>query len=183
MGQVFSSLDDIEFNQLFVDFKYTAFRLETLQHYDVSYESREFSRFLGGERSEEFEGIRGWIDGTVAKAVANGKKMHRVHVVEMPLSSYIRFEFASAYDHTTSAGEEVRILPVRAGEWPEQIPRCDYWLFDSVKLVLMNYEDSGRFLSAEVVDDPAQVIRANNLRDIAVASSTPYQEFVAKCDV
>ena len=180
---MFSSLDDVDFKQLFVDFKYTAFRLETLQHYEVPYESRDFSRFLAGGRVEEFEGIREWIDETVVKAVAGGKTMHRVHVVEMPISSYIRFEFASAYDLTAAAGENVRILPVRAGEWPEHIPRCDYWLFDSVTLVLMNYENSGRFLSAEVVDDPAQIIKANYLRDIAVTSSVPYQEYVANFDV
>lgn len=52
MGKVFSSLADEEFNRLFLDFRYTAYRLETLQRYDVSYE-----RF----RSHTMNSSRTWI--------------------------------------------------------------------------------------------------------------------------
>ncbi|MFG2049912.1 DUF6879 family protein [Micromonospora sp. NPDC048935] len=52
----FTSLDDDEFNQLFRDFRYTAYRLETLQRYDVSYEQDEFARFLAGQTRGEFPG-------------------------------------------------------------------------------------------------------------------------------
>jgi hypothetical protein len=45
VGRIFSSLDDEDFNRLFLDFRYMAYRLETLQRYDVSYEKNEFGRF------------------------------------------------------------------------------------------------------------------------------------------
>ncbi len=115
MGRRFSSLADVEFNRLFTDFKFTAYRLEALQRYDVTYEQDEFSRFLAGEARGEFPGIAEWIDGTVTKAVAAGKSLSRVHVVELPMSDYVRFECAWAYEHTVEAGEDVRILPVRRG--------------------------------------------------------------------
>lgn len=182
MGRRFTSLADQEFNRLFSDFRYTAYRLEALQNYDVSYEKDEFARFLAGERRGRFPGISDWIDNTVAPAVAAGKSMHRVHVVEEPLSDYVRFECAWAYEHTAAAGENVRILSVRAGRWPEPLPRQDYWLFDSTLLVAMHYQQDGSFVSAELVDDPVQVVQANHWRDAAVAMSVPYQTFVDRLD-
>src|SRR5580700_5841369 len=100
MGRVFSSLDDDLFNRLFLDFRYTCFRLESLQQYGVTYEQEEFGRFAAGESRGTFPGISSWIDGTVAKAVAAGKHLYRVHVVEEPLSDYVRFECAWSYEHT-----------------------------------------------------------------------------------
>lgn len=182
MGRTFTSLADDEFNQLFLDFRYTAYRLETLQRYDVSYEKAEFDRFLSGETRGKFPGISKWIEGTVAKAVSAGKRMHRVHVVEEPLSDYVRFECAWSYEHTSRAGEEIRILSVTKGEWPDELPRHDYWLFDSSLLVAMYYEDDGRFISAEVVDDPKKIVQANFWRDAAVESSISYREFAAQLD-
>lgn len=177
MGRVFSSLADEEFNRLFLDFRYTAYRLEALQRYDVSYEQNEFSRFLAGEARGEFPGVSEWIETTISKAVSAGKRMHRVHVVEEPLSDYVRFECAWAYEHTVPAGEDVRIISVPEGQWPAELPHYDYWLFDSSQLVSMFYEPDGAFLSAEIVDDPGQIVQANYWRDLAVALSVPYHEF------
>ncbi|MGH9564984.1 MAG: DUF6879 family protein [Candidatus Angelobacter sp.] len=182
MGRVFSSLDDEDFNRLFVDFRYTAYRLEALQQYGVSYEKNEFGRFLSGESRGEFPGISEWIDGMVAKAAADGKRMHRVHVVEEPLSDYVRFECAWAYEHTVPAGEDVRIIPFSKGQWPAELPHYDYWLFDSSQLVAMYYEEDGAFLSAEIVDDPSKIVQANYWRDLAVGSSISYRDFANRYD-
>lgn len=180
MGRTFTSLDDEEFNQLFLDFRYTSYRLETLQRYDVSYEKDEFGRFLAGETRGEFPGISEWINGTVAKAVAAGKRMHRVHVVEKPLSDYVRFECAWAYEHTSKAGEEIRVIPVSKGDWPEELPHYDYWLFDSSQLVVMHYEEDGTFTAAEIIDEPRRIVEANYWRDAAVKASIPYREFARR---
>ncbi|MBB5159561.1 DUF6879 family protein [Saccharopolyspora phatthalungensis] len=182
MGRSFTSLADDEFNRLFLDFRYTAYRLETLQRYEVSYEQAEFDRFLAGEARGEFPGIADWIGGTVTKAVSAGKRMHRVHVVQEPLSDYVRFECAWAYEHTSRAGEEIRIISVARDEWPAGLPKFDYWLFDSSQLVAMYYEDDGKFISAEIVDDPKRVVQANYWRDAAVEASIPYREFASPFD-
>lgn len=181
MGQVFTSLGDETFNRLFLDFQYTAYRLEALQRYDVTYEQDEFGRFLSGETRGTFPGISEWIEGTVAKAVENGKHMHRVHVVEEPLSDYVRFECAWSYEHTVAAGEDVRIIPVPWGEWPD-LPHDDYWLFDSSLLVAMHYDDESAFVSAEVIDDPHQIVQANYWRDLAVGNSIDYSAFAGRYD-
>lgn len=182
MGRVFSSLADQDFNRLFSEFRYTAYRLETLQRYDVFYEKNEFERFLAGESRGRFPGISDWINETVAKAVTAGKKIGRVHVVEEPLSDYVRFECAWAYTHTVTAGEDVRIIPVAHGEWPSELPHYDYWLFDSVHLVAMYYEPDGSFSTAETITDQSRVIKANYWRDLAINNSIPYRDFARHYD-
>jgi hypothetical protein len=179
VGKRFSSLEDGEFNQLFLDFRYTCYRLETLQRYDVSYEKEEYGHFLAGENQGESRGIASWIDGTVSKAVAAGKQMQRVHVIEEPLSDYLRYEFGWAYEHTVAAGEDVRLIPVSAGQWPDKIPHYDYWLFDSSILVAMYYECDGAFSAAELIDDPEKIVRANYWRDMAVVLSVPFHSYAA----
>lgn len=182
MGRIFRSLDDTEFNRFFTEFRYTAYRLESLQRYDVSYEKDEFDLFLKGRERGEFPGIAGWIEGTVRPAHRSGRHLHRVHVVEEPLSDYVRFECSWAYTHTVPAGEDVRIIPVRAGEWPEGLPHYDYWLFDSSSLITMHYKDGGEFEAAEIVDDPARIVQANLWRDLAVSRAVPFDEFSSRHD-
>jgi len=182
VGKKFTSLADEDFNRLFFEFKFTAYRLETLQRYEVSYEKDEFGRFLAGEARGEFPGIAEWVDGTVSKAVSAGKYLHRVHVVQEPLSDYVRFECAWAYTHTNAAGEKIRVLPVVEGEWPEGLPHYDYWLFDSVTLVAMYYADDGEFESAEIIGDPEQIVRANYWRDFSVVASVPFAEYAKNFD-
>ncbi|MCD0450509.1 hypothetical protein LO762_15115 [Actinocorallia sp. API 0066] len=177
MGRVFRSLDDPEFNEFFTGFRFTAYRLESLQHYDVSYEKAEFELFLSGRTRGLFPGIDAWIDGTVKPAHAAGKRLYRVHVVEEPLSDYVRFECGWAYRHTVAAGEEIRLIPVPAGEWPEGLPHRDYWLFDSSALIVMHYRDDGAFEAAERVEDPERIVEANHWRDLAVHRSIPFEAF------
>ncbi|WP_067800178.1 DUF6879 family protein [Actinomadura formosensis] len=153
-------------------FRYTAYRLEALQRYDVSYEKEEFALFLAGQARGGFPGIADWIEGNVRPAKKAGKRMHRVHVVEEPLSDYVRFECAWSYEHTVPAGEDVRIIPVGRGEWPEGIPRRDYWLFDSCRFVTMHYERDGAFAAAEIIDDPEEIVQANHWRGVRCSGDT-----------
>ncbi|MDA0566014.1 hypothetical protein LG943_17080 [Streptomonospora sp. S1-112] len=118
----------------------------------------------------------------VRAATAEGRRFDRVHVVAEPLTDYIRFECAWGYRRNSAAGERIRILPVKQGEWPEAIPAFDYWLFDSHKLLLMNYADDGSLVSTEIVDDPAEIVRANVWRDRALHLSIPFTEYAAQFD-
>lgn len=106
--------------------------------------------------------------------------MHRVHVVTEPLSDYVRFECGWAYEHTVAAGEDVRLIPVAANQWPEGLPHYDYWLFDSSTLVAMYYGDAGTFSSCAIIDEPDKVVQANYWRDLAVHASIPYREYAAR---
>ncbi|MFD0856816.1 DUF6879 family protein [Actinomadura adrarensis] len=176
-----TSLSDDRFRSLFRDFRKSAFRLETLQVYDVSYEREDFESFLAGQARGEVSGISGYAE-RVRAGTAAGKRFHRVHVVEEPLSDYVRFEAVWSYRETVAAGEDVRVIPVRRGEWPDGIPRLDYWLFDSALLVVMNYAEDGLFLSAQLSEEPDRVAEAVRWRDHALALSQPFSDYAQDFD-
>jgi hypothetical protein len=128
-----------------------------------------------------FPGIDEWVD-MVRQGAADGKEFQRVHVVTEPLSDYVRFECAWAYRHNVVGGEDVRIIAVKQGEWPEGVPRHDYWLFDPTQLVVMRYGEDGSFVSVEAVDDEAGIVQANEWRDRAVERSTAFSDYARGFD-
>jgi hypothetical protein len=180
MTEVFHSLSDPGFLRLFRDFKYTAFRLKARQFYDVPYEHDEFARFLKGEHRGDVPGINHWIDEAVRPAIAQGKRMCRVHMVTEPLSDYVRFQCAWAYRAAVTAGEDVRIMPCTD---PSFVQRAtDHWLFDSSDLVIMRYENDGSFAAATRETDAIEVLGANRRRDAAIAASISVAEFARRYD-
>lgn len=172
----FESLSDPDFESLFRDFEHSAFRLETLQKYNVEYECQPLQDFMAGRDRYTHPTQQSWVAGIRANLAA-GKSMSRVHVIEEPLSDYVRFEIAWPYQDSVAAGEEVRVLPVQSGSWPDDLPQFDFWLFDSTIAWRMDYEVDGSFARAWVVDDPDQVEELDRYRRIAIAASIPLSEY------
>ncbi|GAB3688093.1 DUF6879 family protein [Nocardiopsis oceani] len=161
-----------EFDRFFEECRYTAFRLETLQIYDVGYEEEAYRRFLADGEVITTSSHQDW-----ARLVGSGRRFRRVHVVTEPLTDYLRFECVWAYRSNVKAGEDVKILPVEEGYWPEGIPRSDYWLFDSERLVCMDYAPDGTMLTPALVTEPDEIVRANAVRDRALHLATPFSEY------
>lgn len=129
MGRRLHTLDG-EFTELFRKFKHSAFRLETLQWYGVGYEEGPLEQFLAGKPVVHDPSKDEWC-GMIRNAVASGRRMERVHVVVEPLTDYLRYEMHS-YAPNVEAGEDIRLIPVRDGDWPADLPKGhDFWLFDS----------------------------------------------------
>jgi Family of unknown function (DUF6879) len=166
-------LNDPAFGPLFTDISSSWFRLETLQRYDVAYERPDFAAFLRGEQLDTTPGP--W-QSTLCDHVAAGRTLARVHVLEEPLSDYVRYELR-AYVPNAEAGEDVRVIPVQQGEWPEDLPRHDYWLFDDKRLWLMDYDAGGRFQAARQIEDPAAIDQHRRWRDAALAQSIALAEY------
>jgi uncharacterized protein DUF6879 len=167
-----------EFAELFRNFDHTAFRLETLQKYAVDYEEEPMRRFLAGEPQPADPAKDEWCQ-FIRDARANGKEVGRVHIVVEPLSEYMRYELAWSYGGNVDAGEDIRIAPVRIGSWVNELPRDhDFWLFDSRDLWIMSYDEKGRFLAAEQMDDPAEVVRHNYWRDVAKHVAVGFHEYM-----
>jgi hypothetical protein len=166
-----------DFGDRFKTFRYTAYRLETLQSYDVPQEEESLAAFLAGDPVSFGPSKDGWT-ATIANAVAAKKSMRRVHVVEEPLSDYLRYEMLS-YRPNVEAGEDVRILPVTPGRWPN-LPLDDYWLFDSAELWLMDYDEDGHFTGVVPVTDAVEIVMANHWRDAALHAAVPYADYVRR---
>jgi hypothetical protein len=166
---------DPAFERLFTDVQRSWFRLETLQRYDVEYERDELAAFL---RGEPLNAEPGQWQAMIREHVAAGRELARVHVIEEPLTDYIRYELR-AYEPNAEAGEDVRVIPVRQGAWPAGVPRHDYWLFDDDHLWLMDYDAVGAFQAARLIDDPTSVEQHRRWRDTAIAQSIALRDYTA----
>jgi hypothetical protein len=163
------------FDAVFDGFTYTAFRLETRSRY-ADDEGEDFAAFLAGrpvpERSPRTDP---WLR-RLADTTASGKRWQRVHIIDQPLSDYLRFELA-AYPENISAGEDVRI--VSRGASPELVElHRDFWLFDaghpSAHVMLMDLDDIGHLRGFKVTSAPEIVQQCVLERDFALKHAIPF---------
>lgn len=178
MGRRIETLGD-EFMELFTRFEHTAYRLETLQVYDVGYEDEPMRQFLAGGPMPGDPSKNEWCT-LIRESVAAGKRMSRVHIVVEPLTDYLRYEIGWSYAPNVDAGEDIRIIPVQPGEWPPLPKGYDYWLFDSSELWVMTYDAEGRFLYAEHRQDPGEIVLYNHMRDAAMHAATEYHAYMRR---
>ena len=171
--RIIRNVDGPEFDRLFTDIRRSWFRLETLQRYNDDYEKDDFEAFLRGQHIDAAPGP--W-QAMLREHVAAGRELARVHVIEEPPSDYMRFELAT-YPLNVAAGEDVRVLPVRRGEWPADVPRHDYWLFDDQDLWLMDYDAGGALDAIRLIDDPIALEQHRQWRDAAIAHSIPLADY------
>lgn len=171
------------FTSLFSDFTREAFRLETLQAYSEPEEEGPRRQFEAGQPIGDDPGTLEWVRW-LAEGSAAGKTVARVHILTMPLSAYARFELAY-YQPGLSAGEDIRVIPVRPGEWPEGLPGPggDFWLFtdaDGTRRVLrLEYNEAAEMTGAWLTTDPAEVAQTVQWRGIAMATAIPLAEYLA----
>lgn len=144
----------------FETFSYSAFRLETLQHY------------AGTGRDDQ------WV--ALLKAGRRwGKAYQRVHVIAEPLTPTMQQELTEGYGPNVAAGEDIGIIPVSAaGEWPADVPEYDFWLFDSSSLLTMHYDPDGNWAGASRVRDPGTILAACRARDAALHRATSWRTYI-----
>ena len=181
MGRRIEDVTSSEFDALFTSFEHTAYRLETLQAYDVSYEAEPYRAFMAGHARSGDPAKNEWV-AMIREATQAGKVFRRVHVVREPLTDYLRYELGWSYPPNVDAGEDIRILPAEPGQWPA-LPRHDYWLFDSRDLWVMEYTEDGAFRWVEQVDDPAVIVRHAYWRDAALHQAVPYRDYMRRAEL
>lgn len=151
-----------------------AFRLETRQVYAVPAESAQFRAFTEGRPLPPDPHVDQSMQ-VISAAASAGVRIHRVHVVDLPLTMYLRYELA-AYGENVAAGEGVRIA-VRS--WHPGLAELaeDFVLFDSQAMVWMRYDSQGRLISRDYSDDASDLALAARQRDVALAHSVSLSEF------
>lgn len=113
----------------------------------------------------------------VREAVASGARVHRVHVVDLPLSDYLRYELA-VYPENIAAGEDVRIADRAAHPGLTEL-RTDFWLFDDSVVVWLRHGGDGDLIGCDLSQDPADIRRCQEQRDLALIHSSSFEEFRA----
>jgi len=142
--------------------------------YNSPREAEPFRKFLAGEPDVSYH--ENWLN-MVREATAEGRLFSRVRVVSFPLTDYIRFTMWVA-GYTRKAGDDIRYL-TRDQAAVARLPAHDFWLFDSRKLVMMNFDEDARFVGAEVIEDPSAIVEHNYWRDAARHHALTPDEFVA----
>lgn len=166
-------LTAVELGQ-YIDTRLTrsAFRLEVLDHYDVGSDGGDFERYLRGEPAPTMERKQPWLDRLRRERQA-GIHNHRVHVLSTPLTDYLRYECEWGYAPNVEAGEDVRIIDLSERALPEGVVDHDFWLIDDRHAIRVHYDEDGKFLGAEPLDDD-ELPRYVQARDAAVAASEPF---------
>lgn len=136
--------------ELFASSTRDVFRLEVHQSYKVAGEEARLAAWRAGAGWSE--GVTPWQE-RLKLLIPKGVRMRRVHVVELPLTEYVRWELES-YRRNVKFGEEIRL--VERERVPEGTPNIDFWLFDETTVVLMHYTDEGELTERELYEGDAQ---------------------------
>lgn len=176
-GHHLPGVDDLR--AAFRTFRYSVFRLETLQVYAGSGEEEDIAAFHRGELAPSPDPAE---DEWVARLRANrdaGRIQQRVHVITEPVSEYLAYELTWKYGPHTAAGEDIRIIPV-ADCWPDDVPASDFTLFDSRTLFSLRYGRGGMWLGADRVADLATILAACATRDAALCQSVAWASYMGR---
>jgi len=148
------------------NFEQSAFRLETLPEYNVPQEVEMLAAFRRGE-PVELPDDHPWLK-RVSWHTRVGRVMRRVRVVSHPLTDYLRMEL-SVYPKSVAAGEDIRITEMQLSG--------DFWLFDDSTVLVMKYDQAGRFITAETSDDLTYYQRQ---RDLALTNCMELSAYTAR---
>ena len=117
----------------------------------------------------------------IRTATARGCQVRRVHVVDLPLTVYLKYEMA-AYRENTDAGEEVSIA-VRSWHPDLAVLTEDFVLFDPASdhpaMAWIRYDDQGQLAERAFSDDPTDLALAAGHRDLALAHAVPLRRFMS----
>lgn len=171
-----------DFDTLFDRFHRTAYKLETLDTYDVGDIGNEAARMRairGGlpvpERSVRTDP---WLARIARTTIVDGKVWRRVRLVSTPLTEYERLELVSLVE-AQAVGDENFIAQRSAVE-----PAQDMWLFDAgttyARAVLMEYDAHGRWLGFKLVTRVSEVEPLEAAWERALAAAVPLNVFLAQ---
>jgi hypothetical protein len=157
--------------------RFSARRLETLQRYTGTGDEDRQRAFRAGLPLPQPS------PGKVAdlKLITGlrqaGRYVGRVHVVDRPLSDYVRYELA-AYGENVAAGEDVLIADRSLHPGLEGLAQ-DFAIFDSETVVLFDYDADGHVRGYEIAEDEATVTRCIGQYVLAAGRAVIRADFVA----
>lgn len=159
----------------------SAWRLETLQHYDVPADEERQQAFhadgvLPPPRAAKLDDLV-----LITQLREAGRQVGRVHVVDQPLSDYLRYELA-VYAENAEAGEDIRIADRSVHPELEALTQ-DFVIFDRERrhpgLILFDHNASGRVTGYRVATDRRTVRACREQIEMALTRSVPVAEFMA----
>jgi hypothetical protein len=171
-------LDGDEWRRTFDACERNAWRFEAQPGYTMPREAENVARFLRGEPKPADHNSR-WHE-RVAGYVAAGLTIGRVRVVRMPLTDYQRYQFAWGIPGNIRAGEDIRILDVTQDDFGLPLTGTDWWMFDEMRIVRLNFRPDGTQINREVfTGDLAPYLE---WKRIALTNSVPFAEYMKESE-
>jgi hypothetical protein len=176
-------MGDVDLLSLYCRTAEEAFRLEARQLYAVPAEDAQLRAFTEGRPPPPDPHVDRSMQ-IIRETTARGCRIRRVHVLDLPLNPYLRYELA-AYRENIDAGEEVRIALRR---WHPDLAELteDFVLFDpgthQAAMVWMRYDDRGHLVGLAYSDRPADLALTASYRETALTHSVPLDEFMTLAD-
>jgi len=166
-------LDDLR--RISDEAKESAFRLETLPQYLVPQKAERFAMWNSGEplppRTPENSK---WL-ARLQRDSTTGFRWYRVHILDQPLTSYLRFELYS-YLEGMAVGNEIYVADRDSHPELKEFHE-DFWLYDNETAVRMIYDDEGHFLYPELIE---AIEPYREMRDTALHHSEPLTDYLAR---
>jgi hypothetical protein len=152
----------------------SVFRLETLQVYQVGWEDERWQVFLRtGQLPPPDEDRLAFVRRLEART-ARGVAWSRAHIVEQPLTDYLRYELA-AYAENEQGGEQVFIAD-RCTHPDLADLHEDFVLIDDQAVVWFRYDPDGHLLGYEHVADE-DLGRCRHQRDLVLACAVRLADY------
>lgn len=115
-----------------------------------------------------------WL-ARLQQQIVDGFRQCRVHILDQPLTPYLRFELDSYLD-SVAVGSEVYVVDRDVHADLTDLHE-DFWIFDDEIAVRMYYDDEGHFLHPELIED---IEPYRELRDMTLSRSEPVTEYLAR---
>ncbi len=147
-------------------------RVQTLSWYRVESDGEDYARYLAGEAEATAPGKQGWLDKLRTDAEV-GRMRRNLHVVETPLTDYLRYQFEWCYTANTDAGQEIRVLDVTNSAIARLGNLGDFTVVEHEHVARSRYDADGRYVGAvQVSADAAEAYVA--LAELAWQIATPF---------
>jgi hypothetical protein len=165
------TLTNAEFAEQLRNYERTAYRFELQPFYTVDGERDSFQQFLEGRPVSPLDVAedRAWLE-MVAKQTAEGKRMARLRVHQVPPTDYQRWmRWRGTFN--IAAGEDIRYLTLAEATTAgllNGVALRDWWFFDDQRLMVLTHNPEGRRIHTELITDEPELNRARALWDLAV---------------
>lgn len=175
-----SGISGEERAKLFKNFALGVCRLEMLPEYSVPSEKADLEAFVNGRPlPNPVLGAESWFEG-IRASVNAGKYFSKFKIVPKALTPYLRMQLQHLAPASVEYGMDYRIV---LAEKAESILaglkfRQDFWFFDRKAIVLMDYDQTGAYIGARLVDAPEACRHANEVLSQLHAVSMPHEKFM-----
>jgi hypothetical protein len=177
------SLLDVDELLAYFDHYRSAFRAEFRSDYLVVTDENaagvsDFQRWLAGAESPDAE-RKGGVLQDLRDELADGRRLYRVKVMHAPPTDYERYAAEWGYAYNVEAGEEVHIWDLAKRPLPAEARDLrDFWLFNGESVLVMHYDEHGRYEGAELAD-PVDLPHYLAARDALLAGAEEFRQWWA----